>query len=301
LSDRAADANTAAGERGLMQEQAASRTAFRVALRRAAHQILDDPRVLDDPIAVPILGMDEELIVAAAMRPSEGGYSTRLRAYFVARSRYAEDALATAVASGVDQYVVLGAGLDTFACRNPFPALRVFEIDHPATQAWKRERIAASGLTLPASATFVPVDFERQSLEDALAASSFDRARPAFFSWLGVVPYLTAEAITATLKFVGAGAMGTGLALDYGQPAESAPFTERIALSVLARRVAAAGEPFRSSFTPDAIERLLRDAGFTTIEDVGMDVVNDRYFRGRTDGLCVAGKTGRLLSAWRQS
>jgi methyltransferase (TIGR00027 family) len=270
-------------------------------VRRAAHQILDDPRVLDDPIAVPILGMDEAAIVAAAARPANAGRSARLRAYFAARSRYAEDALATAVAAGVDQYVVLGAGLDTFSCRNPFPALRVFEIDHPATQAWKRERIAAAGLTLPASATFVPVDFERQSLEDALAASPFDRARPAFFSWLGVVPYLTVDAITATLGFVGGGALGSGIAFDYGQPAESAPFAERVALSFLARRVAAAGEPFKSAFMPDAIARLVRDAGFTAIEDVGMDVVNDRYFSGRIDGLAVAGRTGRLLSAWRQS
>jgi methyltransferase (TIGR00027 family) len=282
-----------------MEAQTPSRTAFRVAVRRAAHQILDDPRVLDDPIAVPILGMDAAAIVSAADRPA--GRSARLRAYFAARSRYAEDALATAVARGVDQYVVLGAGLDTFACRNPFPALRVFEIDHPATQAWKRERIAAAGLTLPASTTFVPVDFERQALADALAASVFDRARPAFFSWLGVVPYLTVEAITATLRFVGSGAAGSGIAFDYGQPADSLPFMERLAASALARRVAAAGEPFQSAFTPDAIAGLLGEAGFTAIEDVGMDVVNDRYFNGRRDGLSVAGRTARLLSAWRQS
>jgi methyltransferase (TIGR00027 family) len=284
-----------------MQEQAPSRTAFRVALRRAAHQLLDTPRVLDDPIAVRILGLDEAAIVAGAARPAERGAATRLRAYFAARSRYAEDALAKAVAGGVDQYVVLGAGLDTFAGRNPFPALRVFEIDHPATQAWKRERIAAAGLAWPASATFVPVDFERQSLEEGLGASPFDRGRPAFFSWLGVVPYLTVEAVTATLRVVGSGAIGTAIAFDYGQPAESAPLAERLALSWLARRVAAAGEPFRSSFTPDAIARILAEAGFTDIEDVGMDVVNDRYFRGRDDDLRVGGTNGRLLSAWRQS
>jgi methyltransferase (TIGR00027 family) len=284
-----------------MQEQGPSRTAFRVAVRRAAHQILDDPRVLNDPIAVPILGMEEAEIVAGATRPGDAGRSARLRAYFAARSRYAEDQLATALAAGVDQYVVLGAGLDTFACRCPFPALRVFEIDHPATQAWKQERIAAAGLRLAPGATFVPVDFERQSLADALAASPFARARPAFFSWLGVVPYLTEEAITTTLQFVGGGAIGSGIAFDYGQPAESLPLMERMAFSFLARRVAAAGEPFRSAFTPDAIERILRAAGFTAIEDVGMDVVNDRYFSGRTDGLSVGGKTGRLLAAWRQS
>ncbi|HVZ20551.1 MAG TPA: class I SAM-dependent methyltransferase, partial [Vicinamibacterales bacterium] len=270
--------------------------------RRVAHQVYDlQPHVLQDPIAVPILGAEYAEQLKKTATKLNKPFSAALRAFVVARSRYAEDTLARAVAAGARQYVLLGAGLDTFAYRNPHAGLRVFEVDHPATQAWKRERIAASGLTLPASATFVPVDFERQSLKDAIAASSFDRARPAFFSWLGVVPYLTVEAITATLRFVGAGAIGTGIALDYGQPAESVPFTERIALSVLARRVAAAGEPFRSSFTPDAIERTVRDAGFTTIEDIGMDVVNDRYFRGRSDGLSVAGKTGRLLSAWRQS
>jgi methyltransferase (TIGR00027 family) len=111
-----------------------------------------------------------------------------MRAHLVARSRYAEDALATAVNRGVRQYVLLGAGLDTFAYRNPYPGLRVFEIDHPATQQWKRGLLARNGIPIPPSLTSVPVDFEQQSLERELISAGFDRAAPAFFSWLGVVP-----------------------------------------------------------------------------------------------------------------
>jgi methyltransferase (TIGR00027 family) len=127
-----------------------------------------------------------------------------MRLFIAARSRFAEENLATAVARGVRQYVVLGAGLDTFAHRNPFTeqGLRVFEVDYPATQAWKQRRLADAGLISPASLTFAPVDFERQTLADGLAAAGFDAAAPAFFSWLGVAVYLTRTAIRETLAFI---------------------------------------------------------------------------------------------------
>src|SRR5580658_731298 len=181
-----------------MQEGKFSRTARRVAIRRAAHQLLDHPRVLDDPLALRIIGVEacEEL----RSNPKEHhAFSRAFRAFMAARSRYAEDELARAVAQGVTQYgvtqyVVLGAGLDTFAYRNPHAGLRVFEVDHPATQAWKREQLEAADIQIPSSLTFVPIDFEQQTLADGLAPSGFNPKASAFFSWLGVTPYLTREA-----------------------------------------------------------------------------------------------------------
>ena len=171
-----------------------SRTAWRVAMRRAVHQLLDRPPVLDDPLAVPILGPE----VAASLRahPAQfetGRLSPYMRAFFSVRSRFAEDQLAAARARGVRQYVVLGAGLDTFAYRDPSPdvPLRVWEVDFPATQEWKRQRLSEAAIVEPASVTYVPIDFEHQTLPDVLAAAGFDSSAGAVFSWLGVVPYLT--------------------------------------------------------------------------------------------------------------
>ena len=135
-----------------------SRTAHRVAVRRAAHQIWDHPRVFEDPVALRIIGPDEAAAISPA-KPEETTFERHLRAFVVVRSRYAEEQLAEAVARGVRQYVVLGAGLDTFAYRNPFPDLKVFEVDHPATQAWKRRLLEAVAIPVPASLTFVAVDF----------------------------------------------------------------------------------------------------------------------------------------------
>src|SRR5437763_15994596 len=173
-----------------MQEGQGNRTAERVAQRRAAHQVRDRPLVFDDPLALRVIHPE----VARELRgnPPTGETSKLalyLRAFFVMRSRFAEDELAGAVARGVRQYVVLGAGFDTFAYRNPFPELRVFEVDHPATQATKRQRLGASGIDIPSSLTFVPIDFTMTRLDDALRGAGFDATTPAFFSWLGVVPY----------------------------------------------------------------------------------------------------------------
>src|SRR5262249_7007813 len=144
----------------LMLEDQPSRTAYRVALRRAAHQLWDNPRVFDDPIAMKIIPADASAELSGS-RPSDSAPARFLRAFMVARSRFAEDHLAEAVARGVKQYVVLGAGLDTFAYRNPFPDLRVFEVDFPATQAWKRQLLQAGAISIPPTLTFAPVDFER--------------------------------------------------------------------------------------------------------------------------------------------
>jgi methyltransferase (TIGR00027 family) len=172
-----------------------------VAVRRAAHQLFDQPRVLDDPLALPIIG----IAAAEKLRTSpktQSSIARAFRAFMAVRSRYAEDQLAQAVARGTRQYVVLGAGLDTFAYRNPYPGLRVFEVDHPATQEWKRGRLQAAGIAVPSSMIYAAVDFERQTLAWGLEQSGFDPKLPAFFSWLGVVPYLTRESCMATLSHI---------------------------------------------------------------------------------------------------
>lgn len=280
-----------------MEEAKPSRTALRVAMRRAAHQIYDaKPLVFEDPIAVPILGVTyAEELRRTPTRPDRP-FSVALRAFLVARSRYAEDNLKRAVRHGVLQYVLLGAGLDTFAHRNSHPGLRIFEVDHPATQQWKRELLERNGIGVPQGLTYAPVDFERQSLAEQLLAAGFDAGAPTFFAWLGVVPYLTLAAFRTTLGFIAAGAQGSGLVLDYGQPRAVLPFLEQLAHDSLASRVQLAGEPFQLFFTPEQIAGEL--AGFRDIEDIGSSEINARYFAGRSDSLLLRGSAGRLLSAW---
>jgi methyltransferase (TIGR00027 family) len=280
-----------------MEEARPSKTALRVALRRAAHQLYDcKPLVLDDPIAVAILGDSyAEELRRTPTRPDRP-FSVSLRAFLVARSRYAEDTLARAVAHGVTQYVLLGAGLDTFAHRNPHLQLHVFEVDHPATQEWKRELLVAGALPNPANLTYAPVDFERQSLREQLHAAGFDPAVPTFFAWLGVVPYLTLEAFRSTITFISSRPSGSGVVLDYGQPRSALPFLEKLAHDSLAARVKLAGEPFQLFFTPPEMTAEL--TAFRDIEDIGSSEINARYFANRTDNLKILGSAGRLLSAW---
>jgi methyltransferase (TIGR00027 family) len=279
-----------------MEQAVASRTALSVALRRAAHQLHDSPIVFHDPVAVPILGAEyQEQLRRTPLRPDRP-FSTALRAFLVARSRYAEDNLKRAVENGVRQYILLGAGLDTFAYRNPYSQLRVFEVDHPATQQWKRELLQRNLIAIPESLRYTPVDFERQSLAEQLRDAGFDRTAPSFFAWLGVVPYLTQEAFRATLGFIADQPAGSGLVLDYSQPREVLPLLERLAHDSLASRVEKAGEPFRLFFTP--LDMAAELSGFHGLEDLGAAEINARYFAGRTDQLAIRGTAGRLLSAW---
>ena len=279
-----------------MQAARPSRTALRVALRRAAHQLYDSPVVFHDPIAVPILGPEYLPEVYRTATKLHKPFSVALRAFLVARSRYAEDTLAQAIAAGVTQYVLLGAGLDTFAYRNPYPNLHVYEVDHPATQDWKRDLLLQSNIPIPGNLTYAPIDFERQSLPSQLLATGFDPTIPTLFAWLGVVPYLTLPAFRATINFIASQPVGTGIVLDYGQPRHVLPFFEQLAHDSLASRVALAGEPFRIFFTPSEIAAELAD--FSTIEDLGTPEINQRYFNSRTDKFAVRGDAGRLLSAW---
>jgi methyltransferase (TIGR00027 family) len=280
-----------------MREGKFSRTAHRVAIRRAAHQLLDQPRVLDDPLALRIIG--SEAADALRSNPKEDhSFSRAFRAFMAARSRYAEDELARAVAHGVRQYVVLGAGLDTFAYRNPHAGLRVFEVDHPATQTWKREQLQAAGIPIPPSLTFVPIDFERQTLADGLAHSGFDASAASFFSWLGVTPYLTREACMTTLSFVAKMPAGSGVVFDFAVDRKLLNPGQRMALGVLSKRVAAAGEPFQLFFDPGELQDELKRLGFHRTEFLQGKELNARYFKDRKDGLLVRGGLGHLMGAW---
>jgi methyltransferase (TIGR00027 family) len=271
-------------------------TAERVALRRAAHQLLDRPTVFDDPVALRVVDRSADEITADPRE--QGPIGTHLRASMAARSRFTEDALAAAVEAGVRQYVVLGAGLDTFAYRNPYARgrLRVFEVDHPATQAWKREQLARAGIELPPDLTFAPVDFETQRLEDGLAAAGWDPRVPTFFSWLGVTPYLTQEGIATTLRVIAAAAPGSAVVFDYAVARELLDPARRRVYDALAARVAESGEPWLTGFDPAALVRELHGLGFTGVEDVGPDAINARYFADRADGLRV-GSLSRLMHA----
>jgi methyltransferase (TIGR00027 family) len=280
-----------------MQEGKFSRTARRVAIRRAAHQLLDQPKVLDDPLALRIIG--SEAAEDLRSNPKEHhAFSRAFRAFMAARSRYAEDELACAVAEGVRQYVVLGAGLDTFAYRNPHPGLRVFEVDHPATQAWKREQLQAAGIAIPAALTFVPVDFERQTLADGLGRSGFDLSAAAFFSWLGVTPYLTRDACMITLSFVAKMPAGSGVVFDFAVDPVLLNAGQRQALEALSQRVARYGEPFQLFFDPEKLQGELKGMGFCRTEFLQGKELNARYFKDREDGLLVRGGLGHLIGAW---
>jgi methyltransferase (TIGR00027 family) len=280
-----------------MEEGQFSKTARRVAIRRAAHQLLDHPRVLDDPLALRIIGA--EAAEKLRTNPKEDhAFSRAFRAFMVARSRYAEDELARAVAVGVSQYVVLGAGLDTFAYRNPHPVLHVFEVDHPDTQAWKREQLQTSAIPVPPSLTFVPINFEEQTLALGLEQSRFKLNAPAFFSWLGVTPYLTREACLTTLSFIAKMPMHSGVVFDFAlDPALLNP-GQREALDALSKRVARYGEPFQLFFDPGKLEDELKSLGFHRTEFLGKQQLNERYFRDRADGLLVRGALGHLMGAW---
>ena len=279
-----------------MQKARASRTAVGVAIRRASHQLRDSPLVFRDPVAVPILGETYSKPLNAAVTAFDDPFSRGMRAFLVARSRYAEDNLQRAVSEGVRQYVLLGAGLDTFAYRNNHPGLRVFEVDHPATQAWKRELLARSRITIPASLTFVPVDFELQSLAEQLRAQGFDPNAPGYFAWLGVVPYLTLRAFRSTLGYIGERPPSSGVTFDYGQPRQAIPRLERIAHDALAARVGHIGEPLQLFFAPADIAREL--SSFRSVEDLGGAEMTARYFARRSDGLRVRGQSARFASAW---
>ena len=263
----------------LMQEGQFSRTALGAAGHRAAHQALEGGRVFADPLALRILGDDAKTAIAEAEeKPARRGP----RLFIAVRSRFAEDAAARAIGRGTRQIVVLGAGLDTFAYRlEAREGLRVYEVDHPATQAEKRRRLAAADIAPSPHVVFSACDFERRSFVDALTAVDLDAAAPAFFLWLGVTPYLSEAAIFATFAAIAALPGGGEVAFDYANPAETidSPAT-RAAHEELTRKVAAAGEPLRTAFDTLMPHARLHQLGFASIEDLGPGEIGRRFFPG---------------------
>lgn len=241
-------------------------TASSAARYRAAHQVIERGAIFQDPLAVRILGVPPDELTADA--PRRG-----MRLFVSARSRFAEDALAAAVESrGIRQLVILGAGLDTFAYRNPHAGLRVTEVDHPDTQAWKLARLSAARIEVPPGVRHVAVDFERQSIADVL-----ESAGPAFFFWLGVVPYLTPTGFDETMAFVAAHP-GNEVVFDYAQSPANMSGERRADLTARAERVARLGEPWLTYSDPPEIEADLRSRGFLDVTDLGPAQLAARFF-----------------------
>jgi methyltransferase (TIGR00027 family) len=277
-----------------MEARQPSRTAQGAALHRAAHQLVDSPPVFADPLALRIVG-DE---AADQLRKGQGRHAMAelapLRLFIATRSRFTEGSLAEAYAAGVRQYAILGAGLDTFAYERAraYADLAIFEIDHPATQAWKRARLQEAAIAVPETVTYTPVDFERDTLKGGLARAGFDFGKPAFFAWLGVTPYLTRAAIDGTLSFIASLKKGSGVAFDYAEP----PSADHAGFHAMAARVAAIGEPFKSLLDPAELAQSLKRMGFSRIEDFGGAMLNARYFQNRADGRKLAGR-GHMMRA----
>jgi methyltransferase (TIGR00027 family) len=277
-----------------MEPGSPSRTALAAAAHRAAHQIIEDGRIFRDPLALRILGQSsDEILRDAQAHPRR----IRMRLFIAMRTRFAEDLLAAAVEAGVSQLVVLGAGLDTFAYRNPYgDRVKVYEVDHPATQQWKRDRLAAAGIPLPASLTFAPVDFERETLGAGLTAAGFDAHHRTFFTWLGVVPYLTEPAIFATLAFIGALPGGAHVVFDYSDPPATLSPEMRVLHDRRAARVAEIGEAWVSYFDPAVLAERLTGFGLPHIEDLGPREMVMRFLQGTTGPGPDRG--GHVVHAW---
>lgn len=249
-----------------------SRTALGAAAHRAAHQF-DGAHLFSDPLAIHIVGED------SARESHANSDNAGMRIFIAARSRFAEDTLAESLARGVKQLVVLGAGLDTYAYRgSQRDKLQIFEVDHPATQAWKRERLAAIGVTPDANVGYAPVDFENERIADGLARAAFDPNLRTFFFWLGVTPYLSRAAIDATWSLVANNPGGGEVVFDYAPPRELIPAEYRASHDALVARVAAAGEPFLTAFEPMQLASDLHEAGFAAVHDVTLGDILARHF-----------------------
>ena len=272
-------------------------TALRVAELRAVHQLLDIPLVFPDPLALKIIGVTAEKKIRMDPSRFNEPLLKGLRTSLVVRSRLAEDEWARSYQEGLRQYVVLGAGLDTFASRNgDREGIRIFEVDLPETQEWKRQCLREAGMAVPASLTFVPTDFESLTLPRALKKAGFHDKEPAFFSWLGVTMYLEESAVIQTLEFIATLAPGSAVVFDYGVALALLSSREQKVMEMLTKKVAEGSEPWKTFFDPAALAGLLSSIGFKDIEDFGPDQLNILYLSGRTDGLRKSGVT-RLICA----
>lgn len=272
-------------------------SALMVARQRAAHQLLDRPLVLDDPVALSMLGEADAQALRDDLDRFRQPMSTGMRSTVVVRSRLADDRWAEAIERGVRQYVVLGAGLDTSAYRHPDAPGRIFEVDLPATQQWKRARLHEAGIAVPPSLRFVPVDFERIGLAEGLARAGFDANAPAFFSWLGVTMYLDEAAVVETLRFIAGCFKGSSVLFEFALPISSLPPMMRIAMEQLAARLAKGGEPWKSFFEPTELAARLTTLGFSGSRTWPPDELNQRYLAARADGLHLSVTPARLIEA----
>ncbi|HNS54771.1 MAG TPA: SAM-dependent methyltransferase [Syntrophales bacterium] len=288
-----------------MDERQASRTAIATAYFRAHHYAHANPRIFEDPLAGALLRAEDvarlerfllagvakhnpEPAASGAARETLIGVALRGLAVVLARARFTEERLAEAMREGTAQYVIIGAGLDTFALRRPDlrERLRVIEIDHPATQAFKRARIRDAGLEEPPNLHFAPADLERENLAEVLSRTPYDRTRPAFFSWLGVTMYLTEEAIRTTLRTLrGVSAAGSRLVFDYMDRAAFDPENRSPARARLFEIVRRVGEPMIFGFDPATLEAELAGLGFRLLEDLGPERQKELYYQNRSDGL----------------
>ncbi|AGB22531.1 methyltransferase, putative, TIGR00027 family [Mycobacterium sp. JS623] len=259
-------------------------TAVRTALWRALHTEVDaPPHVLDDRIGLQLAEPDPDW----RQRPDMNPDGTRaFRASIVARARYLDDLVIDRAAAGIRQYVILGAGLDTFAQRHRDIVVRIFEVDQPGTQDWKRRRLTEIGYPPGENLQFVPVDFERgDTFPDALRANGFDAHHPAVLSSMGVSMYLTREATETTLRQVAAMAGGSVLVMTFMLPVDLVDAAERPMQESVEAAAAASGTPFLSHYAPEEMVELCCAAGFSVVEHVGPDALAAHYFAGRTDGL----------------
>jgi methyltransferase (TIGR00027 family) len=258
-----------------MKPNEPSRTALMIARQRAAHQVLDHGSILHDPFAMKILSEDEKDVLQFA---NQHPLASIGRLFTAARSRIAEDALSKAVERGIRQVVILGAGLDTFALRNPYGAqqIRIYEVDHPATQAWKRQHLAEAQIALPSWLVFVPVDFEQDDVGEKLVVAGFQQNSPAFFTWLGVVPYLTEDAIGNTLGYISS-IQNSEVVFDYMEPPEAFSEELRQIEKQRAEQLKKIGERSVTRFDPAGIQALLRSHGFCAIEDINFQEIRSRF------------------------
>ncbi|WP_105131630.1 class I SAM-dependent methyltransferase [Burkholderia sp. BE12] len=282
----------------IREDDAPDGTAARVALWRALHVELDaPPHVLADEIGLQLLAPEPGWQQRGDMDPQ---FTRPFRASIVARARFIEDLVAGQAARGVSQYVILGAGLDSFVQRRPDMASRVtvFEVDQPAPQRWKQRRLVEFGFGVPDWLRFVPVDFEaKQSWRDALVGAGFDAGKPAVVVSTGVSMYLTREANAAALREAASLAPGSTFAMTFLLPLENADPDVRPGLEMAAKGARASGTPFISFFMPAQIQALAREAGFAKAEHVSAAELTRRYFADRTDGLRPPNRAEELLVA----
>lgn len=279
-----------------------SRTAQAAAAFRASHHLYAQPRVFEDPFALALTSKGWRAVLSNRLTHwlVLGGALSSLKpvlAQVLVRSRFAEDALAKALAKGIEQYVIVGAGLDSYALRHPDPTgrVRVFEVDHPDTQRAKRQRLQALTMNLPANLEFVGADFEKQALGAALGASSYRSDAPAFFSWLGTTHYLSPQATLGTLRSIAqSAAPASEVVLDYSVPPELLGLENRTDMLWMKKLTDRLGEPLIGGLDPAQLHADVKALGYDIIEDIAAPEQTRRYFANRADGLAPT-PVSRLL------